>query len=438
MSDWCIKLKTQLEQTFSMPFELSSYIVDGEGQYICFPSNSEQLLFTVKAYIHNQIRLIVEITPQKNAGAILNDMAHADNSQKEIFFQYIDVLSNEKAKISFVVNNEFISSKKTWPEIWRFFKLRIDLVPIPEFNGEDELSTLLAEWLIHGTALILSLLTVEDVGYSNFSPEQEGEVKEIKSKRYERSRVNREICLAHKGYSCYACGFNFLERYGRLGKDYIEVHHTTPISEMGDDYQIDLDRDLVPVCSNCHSMIHRKTPPYTIEELKEVIVHNGGNMESFSIKKKVIKIYPKYQTNCIPIYSIRAACGYFEDGEIPEEEGWIDASGHGFKPDPKRHFVVYAKGDSMLPKIKDGDLCVFESYMAGSRNGEIVLTQSSEFDSEYGGKFTIKKYNSKKIVKEDSWSNTKVELLPLNTEFNPIELDEDCDYRTIGIFKCIL
>jgi SOS-response transcriptional repressor LexA len=50
----------------------------------------------------------------------------------------------------------------------------------------------------------------------------------------------------------------------------------------------------------------------------------------------------------IPLYTLRAACGYFEDGEVPEVEGWINASGHGFRPDPERHFAVHAKGDSML------------------------------------------------------------------------------------------
>ena len=294
MTDWCIKLKNKLEKSFSMPFEVSLSVVDGEEQYTCYPTNSEDIFFAVKAYIHDQIRLVVEIAPQKNAGAILNDMAHADNSRRKIFFQYIDVLNSEKAKISFSVNNELITKEKPWPENWRFFRCRMDLIPIPEVGGEEELSSLLAEWLIHGTALILSLLTVEeDVPCSNLTPEQEGEAKEIKSKRYERSRVNREICLAHKGYSCHACGFNFLERYGQLGKDYIEVHHTTPVSEMGDNYKIDIDRDLVPVCSNCHSMIHRRNPPLSIEELKDIILKR--DKQKISQERKFAKNNVQHQ-----------------------------------------------------------------------------------------------------------------------------------------------
>lgn len=294
MTDWCIKLKNKLEKSFSMPFEVSLSVVDGEEQYTCYPTNSEDIFFAVKAYIHDQIRLVVEIAPQKNAGAILNDMAHADNSRRKIFFQYIDVLNSEKAKISFSINNELITNEKPWPENWRFFRCRMDLIPIPEVGGEEELSSLLAEWLIHGTALILSLLTVEeDVPCSNLTPEQEGEAKEIISKRYERSRVNREICLAHKGYSCHACGFNFLERYGQLGKDYIEVHHTTPVSEMGDNYKLDIDRDLVPVCSNCHSMIHRRNPPLSIEELKDIILKR--DKQKISQERKFAKKNVQHQ-----------------------------------------------------------------------------------------------------------------------------------------------
>ena len=178
-----------------------------------------------------------------------------------------------------------------------------------------------------------------------------------------------------------------------------------------------------------------------VEELAQqmslISAFTAGN-ENEVPEPKVIPIYDEYRQGCIPLYTLRAACGYFEDGEVPEEEGWVDATGNGFTPDPKRHFAVHAKGDSMLPKIKDGDICVFEWYRAGSRNGEIVLTQSSEFDSEYGGKYTIKKYHSEKVVTEEGWQHSKVELIPLNKDFDVIELDEETEYRTIGILKCVL
>ena len=91
-----------------------------------------------------------------------------------------------------------------------------------------------------------------------------------------------------------------------------------------------------------------------------------------------------------------------------------------------------------MPKIKDGDICVFEWYRAGSRNDEIVLTECKEKDLDYGGMYTIKKYHSEKTVTEEGWQHTKVELIPLNKEFNTILLDEESEYRTIGILKCVL
>lgn len=181
------------------------------------------------------------------------------------------------------------------------------------------------------------------------------------------------------------------------------------------------------------AVLHREL----IEDDKQESTIETVEIDTEKDEAKAI-ILPEYREGCIPLYTLRAACGYFEDGEVPEEEGWVDASNNGFTPDPKRHFVIHAKGNSMLPKIKDGDLCVFEWYRAGSRNGEIVLTQSSEFDSEYGGKYTIKKYHSEKVVTEEGWQHSKVELIPLNKDFDVIELDEETEYRTIGILKCVL
>lgn len=156
-------------------------------------------------------------------------------------------------------------------------------------------------------------------------------------------------------------------------------------------------------------------------------------------ESKVI-ILPEYRKGCIPLYTLRAACGAFENGEVPEEEGWIDVTGHGFTPDPQRYFIVHAKGNSMLPKIKDGDLCVFEwsQYHAGSRNGEIVLARTHEFDPEFDGRYTIKKYSSEKIETEDSWQHSKVELIPLNKDYNVIVLEKDTECKTVGILKCVI
>ena len=50
------------------------------------------------------------------------------------------------------------------------------------------------------------------------------------------------------------------------------------VSELGKDYKIDPINDLIPVCSNCHTMLHKKEPPLLPEELKEImrgVKHEG-------------------------------------------------------------------------------------------------------------------------------------------------------------------
>ncbi len=181
------------------------------------------------------------------------------------------------------------------------------------------------------------------------------------------------------------------------------------------------------------AVLHREL----IEDEEQAIKLTPAENETEKEESKII-VLPTYREGCVPLYTLRAACGYFEGGEVPEEEGWIDASGNGFTPDPKRHFAVHAKGNSMQPKIQDGDICVFEWYKAGTRNGEIVLTECSEKDLDYGGKYTIKKYQSEKHQTEDGWQHTKIELIPLNNDYDTIELDNDTDYRTIGVLKCVI
>ena len=107
-------------------------------------------------------------------------------------------------------------------------------------------------------------------------------------------------------------------------------------------------------------------------------------------------------------------------------------------------FLVHAVGDSMKPRIHDGDLCVFELYGAdasGSREGEIVLTKCINNDDDYGCSFTIKKYHSEKLQNEDgSWEHTKVELQSLNPEFGTIEVSPEdvSSLCTIGILRAVL
>jgi len=80
---------------------------------------------------------------------------------------------------------------------------------------------------------------------------------------------------------CQACKFDFGYRYGDVGKDYVEAHHTIPVSELkpGDKTRLS---DIALVCSNCHRMLHRKRPWLSMSQLKDLIKQN-----QHSVKKRV-------------------------------------------------------------------------------------------------------------------------------------------------------
>lgn len=99
----------------------------------------------------------------------------------------------------------------------------------------------------------------------------EGKTKKVLINSYERNPIARKKCLEHYGLNCQVCGFNFEETYGEIGKDFIHVHHKIDISTIGNEYSINPINDLIPVCPNCHSMLHKKKPAYTIEEIKDLL-----------------------------------------------------------------------------------------------------------------------------------------------------------------------
>lgn len=142
----------------------------------------------------------------------------------------------------------------------------------------------------------------------------------------------------------------------------------------------------------------------------------------------------------LPLYSIKAACGYFGDGESVDELGWIKAEGIGHLNSDM--FVVQAVGRSMEPRINDGDYCVFRTNPAGSREGKIILAQHrGYFDEDTAGAYSIKEYHSQKTIDEyGNWQHEEIVLQPLNKAYNPIVLtpNDIDDFRIVGEFLGVL
>lgn len=95
--------------------------------------------------------------------------------------------------------------------------------------------------------------------------------------KYERKPQLKNQAVKLHGTTCCVCGFNFKEFYGGYAEGFIHIHHLLPVSELGGEKPVNPSTDLVPVCANCHSIIHRKKDrTLSIEELKKMIQQQRG------------------------------------------------------------------------------------------------------------------------------------------------------------------
>jgi putative restriction endonuclease len=89
---------------------------------------------------------------------------------------------------------------------------------------------------------------------------------------FERDPMLRKQALTMHGYTCFGCGFNFEERYGMHGRGFIHVHHLKPLHSLGSRQPVNPETDMIPVCPNCHCMIHRrKHHTLSLNELRNLI-----------------------------------------------------------------------------------------------------------------------------------------------------------------------
>lgn len=105
----------------------------------------------------------------------------------------------------------------------------------------------------------------------------EGKTMTVTVNTYERNPIARKRCIEHYGASCQVCETDFEKKYGSIGKNFIHVHHKIELHTIRKEYTVNPITDLIPVCPNCHSMLHKKKPAYFVEELKQIIKDTAAN-----------------------------------------------------------------------------------------------------------------------------------------------------------------
>jgi len=145
--------------------------------------------------------------------------------------------------------------------------------------------------------------------------------------------------------------------------------------------------------------------------------------------------------NAVPLYDLQAAAGPFSELQIIEGNKWVGV------PQEIRVsedlFACKVVGESMNRIIPNGSVCLFRKYSSGSRNGKIVLVQSTEIqDTEMGSGYTVKEYYSKKAINDSGWEHEAILLKPLSMdasyqeiELNPNEMES---FNVIGVFERVL
>lgn len=211
--------------------------------------------------------------------SLLRNMAESDEEARATFTTLAHKAISDGFRLTISVNGNYVDSPEELPSgNWTKLELDCDKRFGSVKPSQEQYQKLALEAASTCFGLILSLLEVEDVAESMHGFDvglPEGAKVQIVVNKYERSPTNRAACISHYGPVCQVCSFDFGAFYGQIGQDYIEVHHKVPVSSMGGAYRVNPVTDLVPVCGNCHAMMHRKNPPLAVEDLRAMLVQAG-------------------------------------------------------------------------------------------------------------------------------------------------------------------
>jgi 5-methylcytosine-specific restriction protein A len=270
-------LAKQLSDYFGIQFEGAP--LPSKGSYPAFE------LYPVNCAPMDAFRIVVrtqwrslqfEFKPGAYAGELVLQMGRAAPGRIELFVELARRCRDQKAQVTLSVNGSVVGAEEPaeWPQEWQRAELLLSKSPAAVNTENSQVNDAEVDaWSRRFVGLVLALVPVEEDSEENEHPENveglpEGAIRQVLVNRYERSRINRAACIEIHGCSCQVCGFDFGEAYGGAGDGFIHVHHTTPVSELGEGYRVNPVTDLVPLCPNCHAMAHRRSPPFTLEELR--------------------------------------------------------------------------------------------------------------------------------------------------------------------------
>ncbi|UTT39439.1 HNH endonuclease [Glutamicibacter mishrai] len=216
---------------------------------------------------------LAEVFPESSAGGLVRFIGRRAQDNPEIWRSAISSTDKNLSIITHI-NNEFYAPSDDPPDS-RWSTLSLELTKTDIAKSKEQIVRSLTEVGSAAISSALACLFECDGDYTQFSSMHEalpeGASVKISVNRYERSPLNRQRCITYHGATCWVCEMDFGSVYGPLGRGYIQVHHLVPISQLGPNYLVDPIHDLIPLCSNCHSAVHFKNPPFSPQELRSLM-----------------------------------------------------------------------------------------------------------------------------------------------------------------------
>ena len=177
------------------------------------------------------------------------------------FFKFLDEICDVKINEHPPIDN------------WKIQKgFNVDLtIKVTNQKSIEAINSSIKEVMVPLIAALSEVIGYEDV-VESIVGDEEGEVALILTRKRERSKRNRLLCLSIHGETCGVCGLDPKLNYTGSTASIIEVHHIEPLSEVDKVKAYNPNTDLIPLCPNCHRAIHTRKPAYKPQELKALLI----------------------------------------------------------------------------------------------------------------------------------------------------------------------
>ncbi len=193
-----------------------------------------------------------------------------NNNRPKRYAKTIITISNDLKRIGYTNFDLFSISSSVKAKQIRDYYFRIDEYFKKNSRGNNMYSSAFGRYIeFLEDILDANIIYPDELENQTLS---EGSKKQVIVNAYERNPKARQECIKYYGAKCFICGFDFKEKYGEIGKGFIHVHHIKPLSEINKEYEVNPIKDLRPICPNCHSMIHKRKPAYSLEEIQSFLM----------------------------------------------------------------------------------------------------------------------------------------------------------------------